>query len=83
LQDGNDAVLGPARDGGYVLIGLNRPAPELFAGINWSTWAVMHETRSRLRALGWRWRELAEQWDVDRPADLARLDRDFPGVIKQ
>jgi glycosyltransferase A (GT-A) superfamily protein (DUF2064 family) len=33
----------------------------------------MEEQRARLRTLGWRWRELAPLWDVDRPADLERL----------
>jgi glycosyltransferase A (GT-A) superfamily protein (DUF2064 family) len=33
----------------------------------------MAETRARLAALGWRWRELPQTWDVDRPADVARL----------
>lgn len=81
LQDGDDAVLSPASDGGYVLIGLRRAAMELFAGIDWSTWAVMHQTRSRMRALGWRWTELTEKWDIDRPADLRRLDRETPELV--
>jgi glycosyltransferase A (GT-A) superfamily protein (DUF2064 family) len=33
----------------------------------------MAQTRARLAALGWRWRELPEVWDVDRPEDVARL----------
>ena len=36
---------------------------------------VMAQTRARLAALGWRWRELPEVWDVDRPEDVARLRR--------
>jgi len=74
LTDGNDAVLGPAEDGGYVLIGLSRSPPaELFAGIAWGTATVMEETRMRLARLHWRWRELALMWDLDRPEDLPRL----------
>lgn len=69
----HDAVVIPAEDGGYVLIGMNRPAPELFAGIDWGTEQVMAQTRQRLTALGWRWAEPVTLWDVDRPADLARL----------
>ena len=71
--DGNDAVFIPAEDGGYVLIGLRRPQPGLFAGIDWGSDQVMVQTRQRLSALGLRWCELPALWDVDRPADLTRL----------
>lgn len=73
LLRGCDAVVAPAEDGGYPLIGLARNSPALFAGIAWSTAAVMRQTRERLAALGWRWRELRTVWDVDRPEDLVRL----------
>lgn len=74
LAGGNDAVFGPAEDGGYVLIGLARsPSPRLFDGIVWGGTTVMQETRARLARLNWRWRELATLWDVDRPQDLERL----------
>ena len=74
LAGGNDAVLGPAEDGGYVLIGLARSPPaELFEDIAWGTATVMQETRARLARANWRWRELALLWDVDRPEDLPRL----------
>jgi rSAM/selenodomain-associated transferase 1 len=76
LVDGNDAVIGPAEDGGYVLIGLARgPAAALFEDIAWGSGLVMQQTRLRLERLGWRWRELATLWDLDRPEDLPRLDR--------
>ena len=67
------AVLGPASDGGYWAIGASRFDPALFRAIPWSTTAVASTTRLRLGALGWRWTELAEAYDVDEPADLARL----------
>ena len=67
-----DAVLGPAEDGGYVLLGLKRAAPELFAEIPWGTREVARLTRERMAALGWRWAELPCLWDLDRPPDLAR-----------
>jgi hypothetical protein len=73
LREGSDAVVIPADDGGYVLIGSRRPQPGLFAGMTWSTDTVMVETRRRLARHGLTWRELARLWDVDRPADLARL----------
>ena len=74
LAGGNDAVFGPAEDGGYVLIGLARGSPvQLFEDIAWGTATVMQETRRRLARANWRWRELAPLWDLDRPEDLARL----------
>lgn len=73
LKKGYNAVLGPAEDGGYVLLGLRHAEPELFGGIAWGTETVLDNTRSRLRRLRWRWHELAVQWDVDRPEDLVRL----------
>jgi rSAM/selenodomain-associated transferase 1 len=69
-----DAVLGPAADGGYVLIGLRRPTPALFAHIPWGTGLVLERTRAALRGLGWRWAELPTLRDLDEPEDL----RAFP-----
>lgn len=70
-----DAVVSPAQDGGYVLLGLRRFAPEVFQGVSWGSDRVLDETRARLHGLGWHWTELPEHWDVDRPADLTRLGR--------
>ena len=73
----HDAVLVPAEDGGYVLIGLSRPV-DAFSGITWSTAGVMAATRSRLTAQRATWRELPALWDVDVAQDLVRweaLDR--------
>ena len=75
LAGGADAVLAPAEDGGYALIALRRVSPRLFAGVEWGSARVMAQTRERLAALGWRWRELPEVWDVDRPEDFRRLER--------
>jgi rSAM/selenodomain-associated transferase 1 len=73
LAEGNDAVFGPAEDGGYVLIGAARSLPaQLFENIAWGTSTVMQATRARLARGNWRWRELALLWDLDRPEDLLR-----------
>lgn len=48
----HDVVLGPARDGGYYLIGLTRPQPALFENVPWSTSGVFDATQCKVRALG-------------------------------
>jgi hypothetical protein len=68
-----DAVLGPAMDGGYYLLGLNRNAPSLFEGVAWGSDGVLATTRDRMAHLGWRWTELAARHDIDRPEDLVHL----------
>lgn len=72
LVEGADAVLQPAEDGGYVLVGLHRPQPALFCGISWSTDQVMAQTRARAAETGLRVHELDTLWDVDLPQDLDR-----------
>jgi len=67
----HDVVIGPAEDGGYVLIGLARML-DCFSAIAWSSASVLAETRQRLAELGASWAELPTLWDVDTPADLAR-----------
>lgn len=69
----NDAVVIPAEDGGFVLLGLRRTDARLFANVEWGGAQVMAATRRNLTALGWRWQEMAPLWDVDRPEDFARL----------
>jgi len=75
LRAGADAVLSPAEDGGYALIGLRRAARAVFDAVAWGGPKVLGQTRARLRRLGWRWKELRAVWDVDRPEDVARLRR--------
>lgn len=84
LDGGADAVVGPAEDGGYVLLGLQRMDKRLFEGVAWGTGRVLGQTRERLAALGWRWEELETLWDVDRPEDLERLmsgDPDLRNIV--
>jgi rSAM/selenodomain-associated transferase 1 len=69
----NDAVCVPAIDGGYVLIGLSRPCPQLFADVSWSTAKVMQQTRERAAAAGIFLAELPPVHDVDEVEDLERV----------
>ncbi|MCU7851686.1 MAG: TIGR04282 family arsenosugar biosynthesis glycosyltransferase [Candidatus Thiodiazotropha sp. (ex Monitilora ramsayi)] len=73
LIAGEDAVIGPAEDGGYVLLGLNAWDDSLFHGHEWGKETVAETTRQALREIGWRWRELPTLWDLDRPSDLQQL----------
>ena len=63
-------VLGPASDGGYWLLGLNRPAAPLFAGIAWGSDQVLQQTCQRAQALGLPLELLRQQGDLDRGSDL-------------
>lgn len=67
------AVLGPAEDGGYVLLGLRKVNPLLFESIPWGTDRVFQLTCERLQQLDWDHHLLPSLWDVDRPEDLSRL----------
>jgi uncharacterized protein len=77
LANGNEVIIGPAEDGGYVLIGLSRPVPQIFTDISWGTERVLAQTRARLLSLGLRWDALATLWDVDDAAGLSRLLREL------
>ena len=68
--DRHDAVIHPARDGGYVLLGLARTDPSLFDDIAWSTDTVAATTIARIRALGWSLFVGDTLSDIDEPADL-------------
>ena len=65
-----DLALGPAKDGGYYLIGLSRPAPELFSGVDWGGASVLARTLDKARTAGLSYGLLGELCDVDRPEDL-------------
>ena len=66
-----DLVLGPTTDGGYYLIGLRAPSPELFQDLPWGTADVLEMTLSRAASLGLRTILLEPLTDIDRPEDLA------------
>ena len=78
----HDAVLIPAEDGGYVLIGLRQAEPAVFADMTWGSATVFEQTRQRLRDTGLSWHELPALWDVDEPVDLARLAITHPEMLK-
>jgi rSAM/selenodomain-associated transferase 1 len=63
--DAADVVLGPARDGGYYLIGLRGPLPAVFEAISWGTPEVLQQTLARVRAIGAKIALLDEKEDID------------------
>jgi uncharacterized protein len=73
LSSDERIVLGPADDGGYYLLGMQRPHPRLFADIAWSTSDVAAATRARADALGLEVVTLPAWYDVDDAASLDRL----------
>jgi rSAM/selenodomain-associated transferase 1 len=70
LQGGMDLVVGPARDGGYVLLGTKVCVPSLFRNISWGTPDVLAQTLSAADKAGLNVGMLPELADIDRPEDL-------------
>lgn len=68
-----ECVIGPATDGGYYLIGMQRPIPEVFRDIAWSGPDVLQQTVARLTELQIRPAELPAWFDVDTLDDLSML----------
>lgn len=73
----HDAVLIPAADGGYVLIGLKAPGPSLFTGMAWSTPVVAADTLHRMASLNLRVWQGPLLHDIDEQADLEHLPAIF------
>ena len=73
LETDKDIVLGPANDGGYVLIGARRTHSALFSNIAWGSSRVLAQTQTALDYLGWSWAKLDSLQDIDRPQDLSSL----------
>jgi uncharacterized protein len=70
---GKRVVLGPSRDGGYYLVGLNQPVSELFEAMTWSHGQVLAQTRDKLASLEVDTLLLPSWFDVDTPDDLRYL----------
>ncbi len=79
MSPGVDAVLGPTDDGGYWVIGLRRPDPQVFAGVPMSTAHTASAQRDRLRELGLTWVELPSLRDVDTFEDALAVAAAVPG----
>ncbi len=75
-------VIGPASDGGYYLIGLSGPSPELFASVPWSTPEVLSVTLRTAETLRLSVALTPEWYDVDDLADLRRVAGETTGATR-
>ena len=73
MLDHADVVVGPALDGGYYLIGMKSPMPELFRDIPWSTGDVFSETVRSIKHSGKSYRVLPVLSDLDTIEDLYNI----------
>ena len=71
--DDADIVIGPARDGGYYLIGMKVPHPEIFRNIPWSTEKVYQKTVDNMNRMGLSYRTVTTLSDLDRKGDLEQF----------
>jgi rSAM/selenodomain-associated transferase 1 len=77
----SDLVVGPATDGGYYLIGMNRRADYLFEGITWSTSQVLSETLNVASQHGLTTTLLCELDDIDTQEDWQRYSSQFENKV--
>lgn len=82
LEEGAEAAIVPAEDGGYVLVALKRPFPALFADIEWGTEQVLSATLRRIGSDGRPARIMEPIWDIDDPCDLERLKQQHPDIYE-
>lgn len=85
--DESDVVLGPAKDGGYYLIGMKEQSDFLFKGIDWGSEKVLNQTILKLNEAEKRVKILEKLHDIDTEADLEAwlendIDSDFKHLIK-
>jgi glycosyltransferase A (GT-A) superfamily protein (DUF2064 family) len=72
-----DITLGPTADGGYYLVGVRKPEPELFKNITWSSPFTFEHTVRNIKQLSLRLVTLEQWYDVDTFADLISLNNEL------
>lgn len=82
LSEGNDAIIAPAYDGGYVLLGLLRNDWRLFENISWGSGQVCDDTCARLNVGGFQWQALETYRDIDHYEDLLYLKSIAKTLVK-
>lgn len=83
--DESEIVIGPAKDGGYYLLGLSSLVPDLFINKNWSTKTVFDDTLNNLIQLKKSWFELPILSDIDTEDDLqlANVKKFYRRIVDQ
>ncbi len=66
----NDVVIGPANDGGYYLLGMNKYLPEMFENIEWSIGSVYRQTTEKINQNKLRYKTMEMLIDIDVKEDL-------------
>ena len=79
VRQGDAAVLSPALDGGYTLIGLSNPHARLFADIPWSTPQVHRLTLERAREIELPVIDVPQWYDIDDEYTLHLLQAELAG----
>lgn len=75
-----DAVIGPATDGGYYLIGLSRPEFGVFENIAWSTSGAREQTLQRIAEAGLACRQLEPLTDLDEVESFPQIEAELQQV---
>lgn len=70
LLEKNEVVIGPAKDGGYYLLGMKKMYSSIFQHINWSTHEVFDQTLQKIKSLDLSYDLLPVLRDVDTVDDL-------------
>lgn len=78
-----DVVLGPARDGGYYLLGCSRFVPELFQNVSWGDRSVLRKTTEALKNAGRSFTLVVEWYDIDTESDLVRLREEIEYLSRE
>jgi len=73
----HEVVIGPARDGGYYLVGCRGIVPDIFEEIEWGSGRVFEQTVRQLKSTGLSYAVLAPWYDVDRLDDLLALHQEL------
>jgi len=81
--DETDIVIGPAKDGGYYLLGMNRYHPQLFEGVEWSTEEVLQTTINIIEQLGLTYTKLKPLNDVDTIEDWVEVKDQLMKGLKE
>jgi rSAM/selenodomain-associated transferase 1 len=76
--DHHDFVIGPAKDGGYYLLGMNSFRPAVFESVDWSTSEVFPQTLAHIKAMGASYHTLEVLRDIDDMRDVDALGLIIP-----